>query len=425
MKSNHNQSTKCNYIAGDDNLQLLTVEFREKLIEWLDEAGKKKLVNIDGEDLPMRSASVTELLDYAIKYTEMWAKIPRQQKEDFKHKWFIDCRGLYISGFFDFNWNERGNFRDWAPVQFDYSIIDTNIPFFAGQIFLGDASFYKVEFRCNAHFNEVEFHGEVIFDSSIFSRAAVFSNCLFKAATKFQKSIFSTRVDFSNSHFKQAPIFHGTALPQATSFFEASFDVARSESSQYEIQDEIVALRTLRQLTTSYKGQQDEARFFAFEQRAHRKGFLAPHLVWHKTSMRTRPQGLGDLLSKHIEWLISWTYDSISEYGSNPTKPVFWLFGVNLTLLFIYRCLFTYGDCQWNPDFCLAKDVSMLAHQQPALFLILQNLFNPSAFVSSKASVIVNNGYMLILAVFQLYLLLILAALAIRARFQKGGSGDK
>jgi len=452
MKSKDTQMTQKNYLGSPDKLQCLTGKFRSSLKERRDEKNEPTLISIDGEIKPLLCASITEVLDYALEYTKMWRPIPDEQKEDFKHDWFIDCRGLYISyTVLDFNDAERENTRDWAPVQFDHSVIIGSCFLFVGRVFIGYAYFYSVEFLDDAHFNESQFHREVNFDYAVFSRAAFFSECEFKfnKGASFQQTTFSRRVDFANACFNRVPLFHETKLPQASSFHGAKFNKEGSGLFQHDIHEDVIALRTLRQIAASYKGQQDEAKFFALEQRYYRKVCFALRLVWHKESAKVPQQdqqGLKDLLMREtrqdtwqhrnywsircnlVEWFISCFYDWITEYGSNPSRAVGWLLAINAVAWSLYLNVCTFGECSLNPDFCLSKDASIFAQHQPALFFVLQNLFNPSAIVSYKALVIANNPFMLVLAIFQFcstYIVLILTALAIRARFQKGGGGDK
>jgi len=424
-------------------LQLLTCKFRSSLEEWRDENNSLKLAEIDGENKPLLRVSVIELLDYATEYTKKWKLIPEKQKEDFKHIWYIDCRGLYISNWLpDFNYVDRDHTQDWAPVQFDYSVIDGCCLLFNSKVFLGYAHFFKTEFRGDVHFEQAQFNGEVNFDHADFSRDALFSECEFKfnKSASFQQTTFSKRVDFLNASFNRVPLFHETKLPQASSFHGAKFNKSGSGLSQQDIHQEVIASRTLRQIAASYKSQQDEAMFFALEQRYYRKDCLALRLVWHKESMKTclqGQQGLKDLSLldtwKHwnywsirrnlIEWFISGMYDWVSEYGSNPNQAVWRLIDINVVAFLLYYAFFTFGDS----DFSVSESASHLAQQYPTFFFTLQNILNPSAIVSYKTMVVSNNLFIAILAIIQFfstYIVLILTALAIRTKFQKGG-GDK
>lgn len=421
MKTKKPQPLKNNYLSGPDELQCLTNRFRSNLKEWCNENNENneiKTVEIDGETKPLMMASISEVLNYAMEYTNKWKPIPDQNKEDFKHIWFIDCRGLYIDiSPSDFLNIESESTEFWAPVQFDHSVISDNYHLFVRKKFLGYAHFHDVKFLCDIHFNKSKFHGEVNFDKARFTREALFSDCEFLSnkGASFQYALFSRRADFTNARFNRTPVFHDTKLPQASSFDGATFTPIGEKLPQKEIQNEIIALRTLRQIAASYKDQKDEAKFFALEQRHYRKLCLAPRLEWKK--WRAWP-----IRWSFIEWLISGAYDCISEYGSSPKRSISLLLFFNVAIFFIYHFAFLFGDCI-NSDFCLYKDASIFAQQNPAFYFALQNLFNASTV---KTAIIVNNKYMLFLGIFQFivsYLILVLAALAIRTRFQKGGGG--
>ena len=334
-------------MSGPDQLQQLTYKFRESLKEWLDEGNNRKIVVIDGQDIPLLTASISEVINYALEFTQMWVQCCEESKKEFAKIWFIDCRGLYISRqpqdiFL------KESLKKLAPAKFNDSIISFGI-LFAHTVFLGDVEFRNVEFRYDCHFNESIFYGEVIFDNASFSRETFFSGCDFKfnKAASFHAATFSRRVDFSNAHFNRAPILTESKLPQGSTFDGVSFNQRTNELKQHDLRQEFIAFRTLRQITGTYKGQQDEAIFFAFEQRCYRKAFLALRLVWKKESYKTDlqgNQGLGDLLiwdtwksikgwrfcCKPVDWLISWFYDFLSEYGSDPSRAVFWLFFINI-----------------------------------------------------------------------------------------------
>lgn len=444
MKSKHAQAAKNNYIAGPTSLEVLTNEFRTSLNEWPDEkTNEPRLIEFGGKMQPLLCASVTEILDYATEYTKKWKSIPKQQKEDSKHILFIDCRALYISSLPDFSYAERDNIREFAPIQFDYSVFDGCCLLFNNKIFRGYAHFFKTKFHGDAHFEQAQFNGEANFDCADFARDALFSECEFKSlkSASFKKTTFSKRVDFSNVSFNRVPLFHETKFLQASSFHGAKFNKSGSGLSQLELHQEFMASRTLRQIAASYKGQQDEAMFFALEQRYYRKNCLELRLVWHKESMKTclqGKQGLKDLLLcdtwKHwnhwairwnfIEWIISGLYDWISEYGSNPTQAVCRVIYINLVAFIFYYIFFAFD----TSTFDLSTKASILAQQCPASFFWLQNLLNPSAIVSSTAMVVVNNRFVAFLAIIQsfgTYIILALAALAIKTKYQKGGGGDK
>jgi len=267
MESNDAQSTHKNYLAGPDELQRLTTQFRSNLKERY--SSPQKFVEIDGERKRLLYASITEVLDYAMEYTKMWIATPNEEKKLFKDIWFIDCRGLYVSNSpLDItNYAEHDNIQDLAPVQFDYSVINGCCLLFNKRIFLSYAHFFKTEFRGDVNFEQAQFNGEANFDHAVFSRDALFSECVFKSikSSSFQKTTFSKRVDFSNTTFYRVPLFHETKLPQASSFNGAKFNKSGSGLSQQEIHQELIASRSLRQIAASYKGQQDEAMFFALD----------------------------------------------------------------------------------------------------------------------------------------------------------------
>lgn len=442
------QDTQKNYLSGPGELQSLTQIFRSGLEEWRDENNEPNLVNFGGKDNPLLKATVHEVLKYAKEFTELWQPIPEQQKNDFKSQWFIDCRGLLISLAPPDLIADQSEFsRDWAPVKLDYSEIHDNYLLFTQKTFLGDASFYDVKFYGDIRFDETKFYGEVNFDNALFFREAFFVNCEFgfNKGASFQRATFSRRADFSRAVFNRAPILHEAKVAQGSSFTGARFEEMGNDKFQRDFQQEIIALRRLRQLAAIYKGQQDEANFFALEQRYYRKVFLAPRLEWQNESYKTSKQGklgFNDLLvfdTWHpstlrywkycfvrwtpIEWLISLGYDWISEYGSNANRATYWLLGINI-MSFI---TFIGAECLGFSEFKLdpSQGEFLCSVKCPALIFALQNVFTPLGVFSHKPLVVTSNIFIQVLAGIQFlgtYLVLILAALAIRTRFQKGSA---
>lgn len=442
------QDTQKNYPSGPDELELLTQRFRSGLEEWRDENNEPTLVNFGGKDNPLLKATVHEVLKYAKEFTELWQPIPEEQKKDFKSKWFIDCRGLLISLSLSELRTCKSEFnQSWAPVEFDYSEIHDNYLLFTQRIFLGDVSFYDVKFLADIRFDETKFNGEVNFDNAHFYREAYFVNCEFQfnKGASFQRATFSRRADFTHAVFHRAPIFHETKLPQGSSFTDARFDGMKNVKFQRDLKEEIIALRTLRQLAASYRGQQDEANFFALEQRYYRKGFLSLRLEWQKESYKTSRQGklgFNDLLVSDtwhpssfrywnycfvrwtlIEWLISLGYDRISEYGSNANRAAYWLLGINIVTFLIFIGAEFVGFSKF--ELTHSQSELLCSEKCPAFIFALQNVFTPLGAFSHKPLVVASNIFIQVLAGIQFigtYLILILTALAIRTRFQKGSS---
>jgi len=430
------QDTSIEKIDPFEKLRQLTEDFRSNLSELLDSDGKPKLVKIDGIAKPLLRANGYKLQNYIEEYTGIWIEQSDEMKREMNRHWFIDCRGLYIDGGY-----HSSKYKFFAPIAFDYSEINTDW-LFRGKIFTDFASFVEVKFIHDADFSDVEFRKKAIFDRASFSGNIIFSHVKFFGLASFQRiTDILGSVDFSNTYFHRAPLFHESKLPQGTSFDEAIFDVTKGNSSQKDISDDARAFRTLKQIAVSYKGQQDEADFFALEQKARRIAFLAPHLVWsYATSWEDRKNGLRDLFDSYswqkynlpywsirwnpIEWFISLAYDWVSGYGRHPDRALSWFIIFNAVITLLYHYVFIFSDNLSTADYYTSQTATTIfANQYPALCFTLQNLLSPSAVVSYKALIVVNNPLMLFLAVVQSsfsYIILVLLALAIRARFQKG-----
>lgn len=441
--------------AASDNadamskLKLLTETFRSTLVPWEDENGMTRSVTVKGEQKLLLRADAFRVQEYAEKYTEIWKTQSDIMKTEMVNHWYIDCRWLFIKG--DFSYKRR----EWAPVRFDHATIDCH-HFFSGHTFLDNVNFRHVGFMTHAGFQTTTFQKIVNFDGATFLNGADFSNASFRGQASFQRVATSGGIlNFSNARFERAPVFHETKLPQGSAFDRTTFPIKYRRLSQAEVEQETRAFRTLKQAAASYRGQQDEAEFFALEQNARRIAFLAPHLVWKESSWREYKSGLGELLGRNawadfrkwrfsfslLEWFISLLYNWISGYGRSPSRAIFCFVLANLVVFAVFLSAFDFGACSSKGiDYCSASAITPVPSSiasswpwhkamSPPAHLIIQNLLNPSGLVSEKSLISVHDPVMLVISIVQFaasYLILFLVALAVRTRFQKGsGGGDK
>jgi hypothetical protein len=438
-------SNECNAL---EKLKLLTKAFRSALLPWKDGNGNTRSVTVKGEQKLLLCADAALVKQYASEYTEIWKSQSDMMKTEMVNHWYIDCRWLYIEEGFSY---KR---REWAPVRFDHAVIDC-YQHFSDHTFLDNVSFHHVQFMNHAIFEAATFEKIVNFDGATFLNGADFSNACFKGQASCQRITTSGGIlNFSNARFERAPVFHETKLPQGSAFDRTKFPTKFRRLSQAEAEQETRAFRTLKQAAASYRGQQDEAEFFALEQNARRIAFLAPHLVWKENSWRGHKSGLADLFGRHawyhfrewrlsfspLEWFISLLYNWISGYGRSPSRAIFCFAVANLVAFSVFLFMFEFGACSKRIDYCSTSAIisapSSIAptwpwHKEmsPPAHLVIQNLLNPSGLVSEKALISVHDPLLLVISIVQFaasYLILFLVALAVRTKFQKGsGGGDK
>jgi hypothetical protein len=430
-------------------LKSLTETFRSALVPWRDGNGTTRSVTVKGEQKLLLRANASHVQEYAREYTEIWNAQSDMMKTEMVNHWYIDCRWLYIEEAFSY---KR---REWAPVRFDHAVIDC-YQHFSGHTFLDNVNFHHVEFMNHAMFQAATFEKIVNFDGAIFLNGADFSNARFKGQASCQRITTSGGIlNFSNARFERAPVFHETKLPQGSAFDRTTFPIKYRRLSQAEAEQETRAFRTLKQAAASYRGQQDEAEFFALEQNARRIAFLAPHLVWKESSWREHKSGLGELFGRYawsdfrkwrfsfspLEWFISLLYNCISGYGRSPSRAIFCFALANVVAFAVFLFAFDFGSCSSKRiDYCSVSAIMPVSssiaspwpwqkEMSPPAHLVIQNLLNPSGLVSEKALISVHDPVMLVISIAQFaasYLILFLVALAVRTRFQKGsGGGDK
>ncbi len=132
----------------------------------------------------------------------------------------------------------------------------------------------------------------VTFDHAVFSIGAHFDNRQFLGGTHFRSTTFT-----------QAPEFYGCRLHHNTTFppIENFKDTCTPNAAH--------AYRTLRLAMKQQEAHEEEAMFWALEQRSKRSNLDLK-----------RP-------GNWLPWGLSWMYEAISAYGLSETRPLLW-FGV-------------------------------------------------------------------------------------------------
>lgn len=274
-----------------------------------------------------------------------------------------------------------GSFTDFSDVHFQCTEI-----FFTGCTFGDNVSFQRAHFNCHTtHFSKAKFsaNSHIDFGSTLFSgKLADFSDAHFNGAAvlfsssnfsvdqvnfqtrkfqdseqesllsfgtiKFDGARFSGFSNFTNrpflneslfvdADFRKAPKFHGCTLHQNTTFPPIeNFKDTKSDGAAH-------SYRTLRLAMKQQEAHDEEAMFWALEQRSKRN------------SMECNPLNNWKNLFNWIPWLLSAVYALLSNYGLSINRPLIaltgWLYGATPVLYFCLRATVdklcgstTYGD---------------------------------------------------------------------------------
>lgn len=146
-------------------------------------------------------------------------------------------------------------------------------------------------------------------------RVADFEGATFSGKAKFINRRFCNRTNFKNVTFEKAPLFHGSELHQDTTFPPIeNFKDTKSNGAAH-------AYRTLRLAMKQQEAHEEEAMFWALEQRSKRNNLdLKQPKNW-------------------LPWSLSWAYDLLSNYGLNAGLPARWLGGWIIYSAVIYACV--------------------------------------------------------------------------------------
>ena len=129
--------------------------------------------------------------------------------------------------------------------------------------------------------------------------AIFFADSEFKGEANFEGRQFTSTADFTDVVFGGVPLFHGCTFHSDVRFRGAAFRDTHSASAP-------AAYRVLKQAMEGLRAHDEQAMFFALQQRSQR----------HQLA-RTDP----------VRWL-SKLYDLTSEYGGNFTRPLRWIGGL-------------------------------------------------------------------------------------------------
>lgn len=168
-------------------------------------------------------------------------------------------------------------------------------------------SFDKVNFGGSGFFDDADLRGAFICIGTIFKEKAYFrssfdnkksfdwvsfSHSEFRSFVTFENRVFKRQTDFSHCKFHSAPEFHGCMMHQDTNFDSTNFlDTSSDHAAR--------AYRTLKLAMENVRARQEEADFFALEQKS-----LRGH--------------------NNIQIMIkvtSWLYEIFSDYGRNVFRP--------------------------------------------------------------------------------------------------------
>ena len=209
------------------------------------------------------------------------------------------------------NWtrfNQKASFCN-AKIDFSsFSYTNFSMASFGNTTFSGITSFNETVFRFEAIFNNVKFCSSATFECAKFHKLTEFNKAEFQDI-KFINTDFMSITNFSDSTFNRSPEFHEAKLHQGTVFTGAIFKDSTSEKAAQ-------AYRTLKLAMENVRSRQEEAMFYALEQK----------------SLRQRPD------TPRTTKFLSFLYEIVSDYGRSIWMPAAWLGVVS-----VYFSGFYYG----------------------------------------------------------------------------------
>lgn len=163
---------------------------------------------------------------------------------------------------------------------------------FSGSVFADDAVFFDTKFEKRADFSGVRFRSKLVFALAEFSgeadfslrhmnaflpppeseesiQMALFHDAKFLGPSRFNDRIFLSGPSFQRAEFCVAPEFHNASFHQSANFDGANFSDTSSRGADH-------AYRTLKLAMERLGARDEQANFFALEQRARAEKPLTP-----------------------------------------------------------------------------------------------------------------------------------------------------
>lgn len=326
----------------------------------------------------------------------------------------------------------------------------------------------EVRIACEFRVNNTIFDSDVTMNNSSIGEVTVLNKCEFNYNFRARNCIFKRdfsmtdckcvlEVNFNNSVFHGNCNYHRTTFMRTTyllyclfsippQFFNSTLNsltfLTGSKFRRCDRNDDAEAFRTLRAHFSTVKDHEQESKFFALQQRAHRKSTIYTakyiwlailmflHLIdneyytyYQKQFLNLAPK---DWKNKSIFMLknfgsltvlISYLYDEISEYGENVSRAAAWII-----VLFSF-CYAGYALSNGVSTNTLSNN--FFSKLDPSVGYLIQNIYNPLSAFSEKAIFFATNKMSFIIYMIQSVMELIftgLLLLAVRRKFTKGSS---
>lgn len=291
---------------------------------------------------------------------------------DFK-KVAFSKRLVFIEAIFfavgEFSHSLFSGYTRFRGTKFYEDIIFTKVRFagytdFGGAVFYEDAVFLWSNFDSDANFEHATFSGRTNFENATFSldadfsgfvgprnadggkvgatsvttalepdrasfRTAIFIDTTFGGACNFNDRRFLKTTSFRGAKFTKAPKFHNAVLHQDTDFTDAEFPDTTNDDAARNY-------RTLKLAMEKLRARDEEAMFFALEQRSLRDRVVRSTFA-NILSFRAkqRPPPPRSVMSG-AERLASEIYDKTADYGRSFARPLLWMLAVLAVFWFLY-----------------------------------------------------------------------------------------
>lgn len=202
-----------------------------------------------------------------------------------------------------------GGVRFSDDVDFEQAIIDEEASF---EAFRSDSLNWCSEREQKA---EADMLGEAD-DRSTFQRVS-FRRVAFGGPASFESRNFLRSADFSSCRFRVAPLFHDCVFHQDTDFEDTKFYDTRTRGASR-------AYRTLKLAMERLRARDEEAQFYALEQRARRA-------EW--------PSSMVGRVAFLWFWLLSWGYQIAASHGRSSGRPIAFLLAQSLLFTALYQAI--------------------------------------------------------------------------------------
>jgi len=260
------------------------------------------------------------------KYTN-FSNATFKGKASFRHASFLEKVMIKQSNFMNVADFEESKFM---KESYFYSTIFGNSTTFQRALFQNNTDFKMVTFKASVIFRSAKFNENASFESTLFNKESNFKDILCKQNLYFREALFSDYLDFNSAVINE--------LNLSKLYTKDNFNLDLSFSQ----------IDVLYYKNTDFKNTTDKETFLILKESAIKKHDQTTALDFYKKEMESHKYDLK--VKKDKDYYILLFEDYISDFGTNPIRPI----GTLIFTSLIITLFFSFLTNEWSLYFVSA-----------------------------------------------------------------------